>query len=341
MEKKRMDYLDGLRILSSFMLVMLHVAAYQFYEPAVGSGNWQAMNIYNSLTRFCLPCFFLMSGALFLNPEKEVSIGKLYKKNILRLVTAYAFWLVFYACISPVNFADFLQRLLDAPYHMWYLRTLVVLYMLTPVIRPAMKNEKLVQYFLAIGLTCFVLLPALRYWPVAAPVANVLNETFPLEYFSGYLVYFVLGYYLSSHDFAKKTRTVMYVLGVLSFVCIAGLTAAWSLRAGQPVLPLYDNNAIPQAVYASAMFLWFRYEWPRLQWPKKHEGKIRKLASYTFGIYLMHAFLISVLDNKLGFSPMSFTAWLSVPAVTLVVLLTGLVGTIIISKIPVLNKYII
>ena len=87
---KRIYWLDLLRIISILSMILLHVAASFWYVSPSNSYNWIIMNIYDSLVRFCVPVFLMISGALFLS-QKEINIKKLYTKNILRLLISLIF----------------------------------------------------------------------------------------------------------------------------------------------------------------------------------------------------------------------------------------------------------
>ncbi|NLV90708.1 MAG: acyltransferase family protein, partial [Tenericutes bacterium] len=63
---KRKLYMDVIRIVAIFAVVLLHVAADNFYVFKYTSFEWQVLNVYDSLVRFCVPLFFMISGVLFL-----------------------------------------------------------------------------------------------------------------------------------------------------------------------------------------------------------------------------------------------------------------------------------
>lgn len=99
---KRTIYFDYLRVIACFAVIVLHVSAGQWHDYTEPTFEWNVMNIYDSATRFCVPIFLMISGALFLNPEKKLSLRKLYTHNILRVITAFCFWSFIYACYDYV-----------------------------------------------------------------------------------------------------------------------------------------------------------------------------------------------------------------------------------------------
>ena len=71
---------DGLRILAAFAVVVLHTVAPLFLD-LYQSYDWNVANVYESLVRWSVPVFFMISGALFLNKRKGLNIGQLYNKE--------------------------------------------------------------------------------------------------------------------------------------------------------------------------------------------------------------------------------------------------------------------
>lgn len=73
---KRILYLDILRIMAIIAVVMLHVSAQRFYV-SFPSYEWEIRMFFNSMVRWGVPIFVMISGALFLDPQKKISLAKL------------------------------------------------------------------------------------------------------------------------------------------------------------------------------------------------------------------------------------------------------------------------
>ena len=87
MERKRIAYLDSLRVVAILAVIMIHVAAQNWYSQDVNSAAWKAFNFYDSISRWSVPAFVMISGALML--DKDISIKKLYTQKIPRLLIAF------------------------------------------------------------------------------------------------------------------------------------------------------------------------------------------------------------------------------------------------------------
>ena len=76
-DKQRVIYLDYLRIAATFCVVVLHISGQNWYTTSVNSFEWNVLNFYDSIVRWVVPIFVMISGALFLDNEKELSVNKL------------------------------------------------------------------------------------------------------------------------------------------------------------------------------------------------------------------------------------------------------------------------
>ncbi|WP_175637699.1 acyltransferase family protein, partial [Dickeya dadantii] len=75
-----MEWLYIARIVSTFAVIVLHVSAYTVALADLGTFSWWVGNLYDSLVRWCVPVFIMISGALLLSPEKVESLSIFYKK---------------------------------------------------------------------------------------------------------------------------------------------------------------------------------------------------------------------------------------------------------------------
>ena len=93
--KKRIWYWDILRIAAMVFLVIRHSATATFeFVPTLGA-DWWVCNVYGSLSAWMVPVFMMISGASFLDPGRNITIDRLYKRNIFRMLCAFFFWAVF------------------------------------------------------------------------------------------------------------------------------------------------------------------------------------------------------------------------------------------------------
>ena len=66
---QRQYHLDYLRVFASISIILLHVVAQDWYSFEVTSTAWNFYNMCNGATRWGVPVFVMISGALFLPRE--------------------------------------------------------------------------------------------------------------------------------------------------------------------------------------------------------------------------------------------------------------------------------
>lgn len=100
---KRIVYADLLRIFATFAVIVLHVSASKWSDTPVKDFNWQIYNLYDSLVRWAVPIFVMLSGMFFLNPEKFISTSNIIKKYIFRILLAIIVWGLFYQAYEIIG----------------------------------------------------------------------------------------------------------------------------------------------------------------------------------------------------------------------------------------------
>lgn len=166
--ESRITYLDILRLVSICAIVLLHVAGSFWYVLEVDTFDWMVTNFYDCATRWGVPVFVMISGALFLDPNRPQPLRKLWAKNILHLCVIILFWglvnALLYKLPSSLSFASALavvKEIVFGPVHFWFLFMLLGLYILVPIIRCITANKQAMEYFLVIGLIVNVVFPIL------------------------------------------------------------------------------------------------------------------------------------------------------------------------------------
>jgi surface polysaccharide O-acyltransferase-like enzyme len=329
-------------------MMLLHVSSYSWYSVPVTSIQWQEFNVYDSLVRFCVPVFVMVSGAFFLDANRTYTLKKLFKHNILRIITAYIFWSAAYAIytnllqfktINHTVIINIIKSFLVGHFHLWFLFTLVCIYLIVPFLRKICENKKLEQYFLLlffIFTLCFNLLTSFIQKPLITAILKNMNFYFPL----GYAGYFVLGHYLVHYTIKAKHEWIIYLTGVLSVIFTILITYSLSVGKHSAQNTLY-NYLLPSTCFeAMAVFTFFKNRVSKLKLSGKATSLALLMSKLSFGMYLVHDFFRTIFARS-GLAPLSFHPVYSVPVITLCVFAASFSFAWIIHKIPVLKKYII
>ena len=345
--RERIYYYDFLRILSVTAVILLHVSVQCWNEIDVRTLNWNVMNAYRSIASFGVPVFVMISGALFLG--RENSVKRLYSKNIRRIAIVFVFWSLVYAVYNYIkykSFGVFINSFLSGKYHMWFLFMIVGLYMIIPLLQPITKSHKLTRYFLILFLFFGILLPQavqlLKY--KFAGIAGILEgdiSNFNLFFVVGYSGYFVLGYYLSTIELNKRSRYIIYALGMIGAIATALLSRFASYYDGKANGTFYGVFSINVFLLAMSIFVLFKNTVDESKLKHNSRAIITTLSKCTFGAYLVHMLLLDLLVDYMNINTLSFAPILSIPTLTICITCVSFLVSYLLSRIPLLNKYIV
>ncbi len=344
---QRIHFLDALRVIAICAIVLLHVAGSYWYGLDVDTNAWQAMNLYDCVTRWGVPVFVMISGALFLDPGRPQSIGKLWTKSIPHIVVLILFWGIVYAllyhlpqAVTPGEFLGFLKYWVFGPQHFWFLFMLIGLYVLVPVLRCITANETVLKYFLVLGLVCNLVVPALLDGG-RLPVVQELVDMFMIRMPLGYVFYFALGYFLVSHTVPRVWRIVLYVAGALSLGAAVAASAWVSLTAGAP-----DNTLIastyPYLLASAAIFVAVRQFFAKRPHDESRVSSrvLRELSACTLGVYAIHIIVLRALMAA-GLSATAFEPFLAVPLLALATIAISFAFAWLLRRIPFVGRHFV
>lgn len=351
MTTKRVIYVDVLRIVAIFMVVVIHVSSSNWFKPGVDSFEWQVFNIFDSITRSAVPIFVMISGMFFLNPTKQFSIESLYKKNIVGLLVPYIFWSIVYAIFTfyyrnlewnENSFDWFIKYIIESDNILWYLPMLMGVYILVPVLRPITeeKNKKALQYILIVFFIFGIVIRTLNQFDLNENLLLILNKI-QLDGFVQYVGYFLLGYYLFTFEFKKKWRIVIYILGIASVFATIFVGQHFALQANRPYNLLFGNHMLTSFFEGMAIIVFFKSnkfiakigENPNIR------RRIVQFSGITFGIYLIHDMIIKIF-LRLGFSTLSFNPIFSVVVISITVFIVSAFLSYLLRKIPLFKNHL-
>ena len=346
--KQREWSLDFLRIISCYLVILVHTAMYGWYDISPRTYTWTVLNFYDTLGRPSLPIFIMISGSLFLRKEK-IDIKRLWLNSILHLAVIYLVWVVFYAAANTgiqKAIAD-PHLVLDAAfgpnpqYHLWYLRTLLCLYAIAPLLWVLVRamDGKLFRYFLVLFFIFGLLRNTVFEMPNTPPWLHEQIILFEGMDLVGYSAYFMLGYFLSQpkaeQRFSQRTLWIVYVITLLLG---AGLNQLIAVIDNWPTQALYGSFAIPVGIEACCLFLIFRKQFASPKLTTQAEKWIIRISASTLFVYLIHMFVIQRLQIYLHLYTTNYNVLFSVPLMALLVFcLSSLIGMVL-ERIPLLNR---
>ena len=157
MTKTRESNFDLLRTISAFAVIMLHISYWflRIDDTSVFTNCHFPTLFLTSITRFAVPCFFMLSGAFILADERNADYKYFYKKSIKNIGITGAIFCLLYVLYNIVKLitsvfilhkheTDYMlhgmlniikNMIVGSPYgHLWYLFTLAGLYIAAPFV---------------------------------------------------------------------------------------------------------------------------------------------------------------------------------------------------------------
>jgi surface polysaccharide O-acyltransferase-like enzyme len=207
-QKDSLAWISWLRVVAIGAVVLIHVGGMTASAPdARSTAQGQLGIVLDFASRWCVPVFVMVSGALLLDPARYRGSADFLRRRAMRLVPAVVVWhLVYLGYIlaftdTPLSLHDALQRTLTgrlwtALYFFWIVIGLAVI---TPVLIPWIASVSR-RSVLLVGLVAAAV-PALTV--VTVPVrtdvlwrADMSWVETPWTWWIPYLGYYLLGYAL-------------------------------------------------------------------------------------------------------------------------------------------------
>lgn len=232
--------------------------------------------------------FFMVSGALLLPIKEPTSV--FIKKRLTKIVIPTLIWTCFYLLVKL--FYDghqiALREILSIPFSaqgnsvFWFIYVLIGIYLLSPIIsrwlEKASKHE--IEFYLllwAITL-CY---PYLKLY-----LSINETKTGALYYYSGYLGYFLLGYYLRKYVSQINSFLIctIFVLAILVPVVLK------SIHVEVDFYSMFWLLSIFVAIMCVGWFVLFMQKGNTSNVQIK--ALVTNFSKCSFGIYLVHIFIM-------------------------------------------------
>ncbi|WP_405270598.1 acyltransferase [Methanobrevibacter sp.] len=337
LRKERIFYLDELRAIAILLVLLAHTIKY--FPVNIDYLASPTLLSYLAISRMGVPLFFMLSGALLLN--KEYSISQFLKKRFSRVLIPAAFWYIILflsvAYVNAFNFDLVSIWIYDAPFP-WFVCAIIGIYLLMPVFNSFVKEHgtKGAEYFLFVWFIFIIL--------INLHLTEEYYVTLIFQNFGVYMGYVVLGYYLTNKEFNIYSLPMAIFSSLIFIICLAiNVYNAWNFTT------IVYIESISIIIQCCALFLILRYLAKFASFnPKSALSKLHtfieksfigtviylfSICSYT--IYLMHEHIINLLSQ---YYPI--TSFDLVPVVFVLLAASSLIGAVLLSKIPILNKLV-
>lgn len=351
--KKRYDNIDILKTISIFMVILLHTLTWKtnFLE----NENFKTYATF--FTRILcegVPIFVLVNGFLIIN--KEFSFKK-HLKKILNIFIVLMIWSVIDIIAIKLILGESIQIkeivknifLTDINNQytgpLWFLQSLITLYIMFPVLKVLHDNNKKVYNYFFIIVTVFTVGLSL-----INNILLIVDSKLKIDlcyYFNtffknynpirngSFIFYFMLGGYLfeKREVFEKrKNRLIMFLIGIISWIAAFALAILISKTTGKQVASDFNYSSIFMAAMMIGLYA-ITYKYVN----KNHfyNKMIMDIGKNTLGIYLIHKILTIA-----GLSVIKQNSYSQNLLFSIIIFITSYVLVKMIKKIPIIKKMI-
>ena len=273
----------------------------------------------------------MLSGSLIL-PQGHDDLRKVSKRVAkvgVPLVVWSLIFLGWFAASSPnwlhapsVKFS--IGQIFRSPVmtHLWFLYTLIGLYLFVPVLQAFFQNSDRSMWYLYLG-AAFI---GASIVPFVFDLTGVRLLGIDLAYFPIYAAYMMLGAVVSCLRVGIKWSAAFLAVAILSGGITSLLTAWATFHNGSPVETFYAYSS-PFVVLASVgFFVGLRGLGAAAASFSRFERVIATLAPLSFGAYILHPLVLYYMF-KTGLSFNTGGAWTGIPLAS--VLIFGVVCIIV------------
>ncbi len=336
----RIIYLDLLRVVCTFSVVVLHTSGYAWSALQYSEPLWNYANLYNGFFRFCVPIFIMISGVFMLSGETDLDLKKLYSKKILRLAKLFLVYSTMYAIVTNIILSDtfdlfsFVKQIVLGRYHLWYIYAIIGLYMITPLIKAITKSNNLTKYFIVLAFIFEILVGTMSSVFKAINFDMIFAKSY-LFFVKGFTVYYVLGYLVYHNPIHKKNR--IYIVGIIAAIGTVAGTKLYSVYSMGNSDIFYSFLSINVFFQSLAIFVFFKETVSRITFSPLCNKAIRVLSKYSLGVYLIHD-LFLILFSQYNINSLSFHPLFSIPVLSAVIFVLSYISTFILSNVPVIKR---
>ena len=302
--QKRHVYLDFLRILAVFLVIVNHTNSLVFKALTPANTTWWLSIAWYYLSKIAVPLFVMVSGACLL-PKRDTyrqAFGRFMRVLLVLILFSYLYYLVDmlvngWSWQQAGDIPQFLLsiwrgRITDSFWYLYFYLGLMIMLPLLQRLASAMQKQDL-RYLMAITFGIGALWPLLtHYLPALA-----LPEYVQIPMLSVLLGLFFAGHYVHTHTgrISKALCLLVMLLALAASVWLTYLEAGRVLAGGK--YWFMDDRTQPSVfiiVSAIAAMLWAKSSFTTRE--PHTETSIRRWSTVggcAFTIYLLQDMLIT------------------------------------------------
>lgn len=328
-----------LRILATVCVVYLHTCSTLCDNKDIFIMSKAQDIFFNAayqMMYWTVPVFFMITGILMLNPNKKIKSKDFVCIYSKRMFLALLVFGIPYALLKLVMKDNISVSLLinsvravieDTGFgHLWYLYSLIGIYLALPFLRVFVKNasnEDTKLVLMAFFVMNFI-------FPIISDITGVhIAFSFPVLY---PVFYVLLGYELNKYKEFLVLRRKLLLEILVAVIVIVWIANIFNYKA-KYLTTYYSPIIVVLSVAIMGLFISKQYEYKMGVW---------KIDRLCFGVYLIHPFFIQFTYRFLKLTPLNFRMYpIAVFVFFAIFLVFSFFASWFINLIPFLRKHIL
>lgn len=297
MTKQRVFFFDLLRCVAAIAVIAIHVLApYRYTLGVLPLDQWLTAVAVNGASRWAVPVFILISGALLLSDQRPFNLKYYAQRRLGKVLIPFIVWSLFYAYLSGWTAAGFDGEVASdvlansyhhyTYYHLGFFYYFIPLYLLIPFFQILVRKVDDTVLYVLLGLWLFT--TTLFLAQIDGPWSN------QYYLYSGYLL---LGYVLyQKMPNNKQTLRLFVIAGLIALAATIGMVVWRSLDVGTYTIGRwFSYKTLNTVVIASMVFMLGRYYGEGLS--GKSMKVIGFISTHSLGIYILHPLFLWPVKN--------------------------------------------
>lgn len=337
MSRQRTLSIEALRVFAFLMVILIHVSP----EYTIGGSDNTTALILQTISRAGFITFFIISGYFALN-EKIKSITSFYYKRLVAILIPFLTYSYLHYFMVHNNFgmtsdllksafsqetlSGYFTALISGPArngsmfvsnHFWFVYWIIGMYLVTPLIGPAIQKIKPENAFnVIIGLV------AINCSFLYLNRFTNFGDVIFIPHLDGWFLYFILGgviRHLDPYKYKKQAYT-LFVIGMLSTAAVTYANYNWW---GINTAPYKDD--LNMVISALSIF----YIFNSINSNNITMRAAAFMAKYSYSMYLCHVFIYYYFN--LTIKDLIHNAFLCSIVTAIIVFFTSLIVSIVID----------
>ena len=330
MHKTRNINLDLIKVLSCIGVVLLHTTMIGFKE----TGSWNLLAYLYYLGTYSIPLFFMVNGYLLLG-KRDITYSYILQKVKWILITVSSWTFIVWLfkrdfAVNPVK--KIIGSMVQKGYffQFWFFGALILIYLCLPILKKFLNSKRSYLYILS-SLVTIGLVFELANMVLQMPLQSYFIQTFRLW---TWFFYYILGGLVAQFDkeiIKKGFKRWMKVVAVLLLLISPVILFFLAKTIYHNLFAEYFYDILFVKIVSLGFFLMvltLSLEEDKSKW-------IVYLSNQTMGVFIVHTYVMKVLEKLLGFSYTG--AYLLFPISTLCV---SLIVVSLLMKIPYFNRIV-